>query len=315
MRRIVPKIILFMLLPSLFALAVKDQVSAGTPIKVLNVSTFCYNEVREIINIVGASSLFEVTQVGILDFNNGNPSDLSTYDVIVFGISNRFEGPDAYYAPYAGVIGRISELKDYVNNGGGIVWTHDSLETGNDYGANAEEPAGVDFTLPGSAIGSAVTKIINEHEVLHYPFEIGNVGDTIDILQTHTWYGTVTTATIVMKFDGQPASSGNFYLTVHEYGNGRVAVIELGCLTLMEYDGTFGSWPSIRESKIFVNTLYWASSRGVEPIPAFPVGGYSLQTSEHVEEKQLMLYLATVAILTASFTITKCKPRKRRNNS
>jgi hypothetical protein len=301
---------LFLMLLLSVSTLVQSSADVGSPIKVLHVSTFCYNEVQEIINIAGASSLFEVTQVGLLSFNNGNPSDLSAYDVIVFGLSNRFE--EGEYTPYAGVIGRISELKNYVNQGGGVVWTHDTLSHGiHDYGVDAEEPAGVDYTLPGTAVGSAVAKIVNEHYVLHHPFEIGTVGDTVSILETHTWYTIVTTATIVMMFDGVPAGPDNFYLTVHEYGNGRVAVIQLGCLTLIEYNGILGSWPSIAESKVFVNTLYWASGIGEQPSPVKGVGGYSFSIGRNTKAEILTPYLTLVVISAIAFTAIKRKVARK----
>ncbi|UCF07643.1 MAG: hypothetical protein JSW28_08355, partial [Thermoplasmata archaeon] len=144
-------------------------------LNVLHVSVWQHDEVQMIIDYTGADDTFEVTQVGLSDFNAGTPSDLSSFDAILFGLSNGFEGNSV-------PIGRTSELKDYVYNGGGIIWTHDSLELTWDYGSDLEEPAGVDFdTNYTHYIGLNIpdVEIIMDHELLHNLFEIGNVGDLI----------------------------------------------------------------------------------------------------------------------------------------
>jgi hypothetical protein len=227
---------------------------ARKAITVLHVSAFSLNEVQQVIDIAGASGLFEITQVALSEFNAGAPANLSKYDVIVFGISNRYESGTGR----PGTIERISELKTYVEEGGGLVWTHDSLEHGNDYGPDAEDPAGVDYGLPGTAVDIPLVKICAEHEVLHCPYEIGSVNSTVPVLYTHTWYGHVTNATIVLMSDSAPADQYNYYLTLNAYGEGRVALIEISD-SIIDYDGNVLAWPSQKESMIFANTLYWVS--------------------------------------------------------
>jgi hypothetical protein len=202
-------------------------------ISVLHVSAFSLGEAQQVINIANASSYFDVTQVGLYAFNDGVPNDLSEYDAIVFGISNRYE--QGSYNPYQGAIGRISELRSYVENGGGVVWTHDSLELDPDDCPDAEIPAGVDLNSTYWPPLQSTVNITIDHGILHYPFEIGTVNDTIQVQTTHTTGGNVVNATVVIRFVQLPSESYNFYLTAHEYYAGRVAVTELGD-TMIEYN-------------------------------------------------------------------------------
>ncbi len=81
--------------------------------------------------------MHEVTQVSLASFNAGSPTRLNDYDVIVFGVNDCYEP-----AEYG--VERTEQLKKYVKNGGGIVWTHDSMELKFDLGPDVEIPAGVD---------------------------------------------------------------------------------------------------------------------------------------------------------------------------
>lgn len=110
------------------------------PVTVLHVSTNLQNEVQRIVDNVSMAHIFTITQVSLPDFNSGIPSNLYQYDVIVFGTNDGGESR----GPYSGVYGRTSELKNFVESGGGIVWTHDTLEYIGDYGTDIEGPAGVD---------------------------------------------------------------------------------------------------------------------------------------------------------------------------
>lgn len=228
-------------------------------LNVLHVSVWQHNEVQMILDYTGSNDKLKVTQVGLLEFNTGTPSDLSSFDAIIFGLSNGFEANNV-------PIGRTSELKDYVFNGGGILWTHDSLELTWDYGSDLEEPAGVDFdTNYTHYIGLSIpeVEIIMDHEILHNLFEIGNVGDLIPktpypppwFHYAHTSYSNVTTADIIIQHDTTPESI-NFYLTTEEYGQGRVVVDVIGH-TVVSEDGIFLGLPSLKECQILVNGLYW----------------------------------------------------------
>ena len=219
-------------------------------ISVLHVSVYEKNEVQDMLDTAGATSFFNVTQIGLKDFNDGNPSDLSAFDVIVFGVNDCYEDP-------CEPISRTAELKTYVENGGGIVWTHDSLEATGDYGADIEEPAGVDY-CGASYIDCDVAEIEKDHEILYYPFDLGDVWDTIDVQHTHTTGGKVTTAEIIMRDKDAPDASNSFYLTVHEYGAGRVVVDEVGH-SVMGCGGENYKIPSEEECQIFANALYWVS--------------------------------------------------------
>ena len=241
----------------------------NTPtVSILHVSIHNISEVQDIINRAGATELFDVTQINLKDFNDGNPRDLSAFDAIVFGVSDCYEADGD--APL--LIKRTSDLCEYVRKGGGIVWTHDSLEHKKDRGPDIEEPAGVD-ECGAARIGNKTQniKIVRDHPVLHKPFEIGTVGDFIAKshvlkgrsdyyinLYAHTTGGKVTTAKIIIQHD-TTSSTNNFYLTTHEYGNGRVIVCEIGH-AVMDCYGKHYQIPSVKESRIFANALYWVSS-------------------------------------------------------
>lgn len=219
-------------------------------VEVLHVSTCTEDEVQEVLNRAGATALFDVTQVSIFDFNAGQPSDLSQYDVVAFGLN------DCYECHYT-ITQRTSDLRQYVEQGGGIVWTHDSLEHAKDLGPEAEEPAGVNYTPPGGAEFMYEIEVVADHQMVHEPFEIGGVGDTFSVQETHTTGGEVTTADVILDFPQWNGGAKNFYLTAHEWANGRVAVDELGH-KVFSCKCNFISWPSALESRIFANALWWA---------------------------------------------------------
>ncbi|MFQ6128284.1 MAG: PKD domain-containing protein [Thermoplasmata archaeon] len=217
-------------------------------LEVLHVSVFLQDEVQKIADNAGSDDLFDISQVSMGTFNSGYPSDLSSYDVIVFGINDCYE-------PANLSLQRISELRLYVEKGGGILWTHDALELKFDYGPDAETPAGVDDVGAGWTSGSNIL-LYEDHPILHSPFEIGSQGETMNVQYTHTVGGVVTTATAVAVFSSSPPASNNFYLTVHEYQLGRVSVSEIGH-SVMDCGGLGFTLPSIEESNLFVNTLSW----------------------------------------------------------
>ncbi|UCE38197.1 MAG: PKD domain-containing protein [Thermoplasmata archaeon] len=239
-------------------------------INVLHVSVGQHDELQMMIDYTGSTDNFSVTQVGLFGFNTGTPNDLSSYDAIVFGLNNGFEMNSV-------PIARTKELEEYVFNGGGIVWTHDSLEYTWDYGPNIEVPAGVDCDLNStSVVGLDIpnAEIIMDHEILHNLFEIGNVGDLIPktpypppwFHYTHTDQSYVTTADIVIEHDTLPLPGLiNFYLTTEEYGQGRVALDVIGH-TVASEDGTFLGLPSLKECQILVNAVYWVAKGEKKPI-------------------------------------------------
>lgn len=233
-------------------------------ISVLHVSVFQQNEVERIVENVGASNLFQIEQVGLEEFNNGYPSQLSGYDVIIFGIND--------WGEVAGDrerrIQRLDELEIYVQNGGGIVWTHDTLELWWDYGDAIEIPAGINNTdihnTNQKRVWYSSVEIIRDHEILHYPFEIGTVGDILEVQYTHTNGGDATTATIIMqghdaKKQKEATSKNNFYLTVNKHGFGRVVLVEIGHSTIREETPSIFNIPPEQECKILVNSLVWAA--------------------------------------------------------
>jgi hypothetical protein len=228
---------------------------------ILHVSVWQHDELQKIIDYTDLTDNFSVTQVALSQFNSGLPGDLSSFDAIVFGLNNGYE-------MNAAPIERTVDLRNYVSAGGGIVWTHDSLELTWDYGTDLEGPAGLNYDdnltqLVG--LSNRDIEIVLEHEILHNPFNIGNVGDFIPKTPypppwyhyAHTTFGIVTTADIIIQHKTTPAPT-NYYLTTHEYGEGRVVVDEIGH-TVVSEEGTFLGIPSLKECQILVNSIHWAA--------------------------------------------------------
>jgi PKD repeat protein len=246
-----------------------DPDPVGT--KVLHISVWpYYNEVQDIIDSAGATDYFDITKVTLSQYNNGNPASLDEYDVIIFGISDAYE--EGLYIP----ITRLDELYAYVSGGGGIVWTHDSLDYGTDYGWKIETPAGVDHTS-ASWFGQNIPdlKIALDHPVVHIPFQIGNVGDTFtkttytgrpdyySCRYAHSTGGVVTDADIVIRHDSPSNTSNNFYLTVKEYAQGRVVVTNMGHIVTW-VDGSMYYPLSQKECQVLANALFWAGKGSMD---------------------------------------------------
>ena len=239
------------------------------PIKVLHVSVFMKNEVKMIVNKVNCSNLFSITQINIDEFNKGTPSDLSQFDVIVFGLNDFGEVAGDWNRK----ISRLNELEHFVKNGGGIVWTHDTIEQYWDYGEPIEKPAGINNVDIKNNNNERVwydsVIIVKEHEILHTLFDIGEINDIIPVQITHTNGGRITSAIVIMKgyhlienwCDPGATEANNFYLAVNSYGKGRVAVIELGHSLIKYPEDLTLKLPSEVECKTFVNTIIWVSNR------------------------------------------------------
>jgi len=229
------------------------------PIDVLHVSIIMQDELLSTLEKSRSDSAFRVTQLALADFNRGEPVDLSEYDVVVFGLSDGYESEAGLW------IGRLGTLRSYITAGGGVVWTHDSLECGA-LGADAEETAGILHVSPRmrecDPLGGEELLLAIDHPLLHYPHELGAQGSRLDCLATHTNGGEVSLADVVVMFADYPASACNFYLTANSFGLGRVVVTEIGH---SYYDNSVQPrelvLPAIREAQLFVNSLVWAASR------------------------------------------------------
>ena len=240
-------------------IAVLAAITAPTgarPIKILHVSEVMQYEVQSLIDDTGMGSLFDVTQVSYWDeYHYGPPEDLEEYDVIVFGLSDCFD-----------LVRDLDELYWFVYGGGGVVFTHDSA-------ANITPPAVKDMVGMGDWIdpdppapdwvwGNSA-EIIQDHILLHYPFEIGSVGESLEIQRTHTVV-LLESGDKILKLPG-PDGSNNWYLSVNEFGAGRVVVSQIGhsvyqCYVDPQQIPEPGESPVLREEQLFVNCLFWAGT-------------------------------------------------------
>ena len=228
------------------ALVAIATTARASPIKVLHVSEVMQSEVQVFIDDAGAGSLFDVTQVSHRDEDYWE--HLEEYDVIVFGLSDCFD-----------IVRDLDELLWFVEGGGGVVFTHDSA-------SNINPPAvrnmvGVGEWINPPWVWGNSAEIIQDHAVLHCPFEIGSVGESLEVQWTHTIV-TLESAEKILKLPG-PDESNNFYLAAKEYGAGRVVVSEIGH-SVYQCAGEPGEEPLVlREQQLFVNCLYWV---GIDPI-------------------------------------------------
>ncbi len=91
-------------------------------LRILHVTEARNDEVRQILASLGEPDRFEVRQVMFGDFSSVEWRSLSGYTAVVFGISDG----------YCGRIGLLSSqatatLIRFVAEGGGVLWTHDTL--------------------------------------------------------------------------------------------------------------------------------------------------------------------------------------------
>ncbi len=241
------------LLIVLISLVVISTATAADKISVLHISAFGSGELQYIIDKAKTKDLFQVDEV-LLD--DGLPENWFSYDVLVFGLSDCYETSVGKEAP------DIPELKLYVQSGGGIVWTHDTLEYGRSWGNDVEIPAGV-AEKKAERIGmhNGKIRIAKDHEILYNVFDMGLPGDVLQTTQfkggySHSGQGVVTTADIIIEHKENPAPN-NFYLTVNKYGSGRVVVNEIGH-SVIGSGGAFNPEINDVECKLLVNSIWWA---------------------------------------------------------
>jgi hypothetical protein len=124
-----------------------------------------------------------------------------------------------------------------------------------DLGPDVEIPAGVDDVGTDWVSGSQV-EVVRKHEILRHPYRVAESGDIFNVQDTHSTGGIVTTADLILSFYGNSAAPNNFYLTVHEWEEGRVVVNQFG------HSAYVDNMPSAQETQLFVNSLYWAAGCG-----------------------------------------------------
>jgi hypothetical protein len=246
--------LVFSLVCTLILAATTGTAGAG-PVKVLHVSEVMQSEVQTLIDDTGMGSLFDVTQVSYWDeYHNGPPENLPEYDVIVFGLSDCLD-----------VVRDLDELYWFVDGGGGVVFTHDSAANINPLAVRDmvgmgdwidPDPPAPDWVWGNSA------EIIKDHVLLHYPFEIGNVGEGLEIQRTHTVV-LLESGDKILKLPG-PDDSSNWYLSAKRFGAGRIVVSQIGH-SVYQCAGEPGEEdPAPREQELFVNCLYWVGRDHIE---------------------------------------------------
>ena len=187
------------------------------------------NEVRQILDSVGESDRFEVHQVSFDDFSSVDWRLLSNYKGVVFGVS------DGYYGHFQGLSApAVGALARFVTEGGGLLWTHDTL-------ADLRDLAEISGFRNGSGSDrvpmtvDSVRILRTDHPVLRWPYQTGLQSRILQKGAHST--GTYShppvaleaaSAQILIDHNIQPSGPHNYYLTVHTHGSGRVALFEVG---------------------------------------------------------------------------------------
>ncbi|MCK5683217.1 hypothetical protein KAJ27_03820, partial [bacterium] len=229
-------------------------------IRVLYVKRFEYDMLDKIIEQTKTTTPIVVINKLLSDFKGMTATQLESYDVICLPINNN--GVTANGEPDLSST-NVDNIKTFIEDGGGVLWTHANLDR------NLND---VDALVPAGMIDSGVgligpynrARIINNHKILHSPFEIGYPGKIFSTMPTHTDGGSKTTAEIIIQFDAEAPANNNYYLAVNEYNSGRVAVSAIGH-SMMNEMGTLNGLPKLTESQLLVNTIYWLANN--EPVP------------------------------------------------
>ncbi|MBN2056781.1 Ig-like domain-containing protein [bacterium] len=263
-----------MLLVSAILMVVATAAGAADWIRVLHVSSMGMDELSYVLDRAGAGNHFKVDMVTL---DEGLPADWRDYDVLVFGLS------DCYESKVKEAIPSVEALNGYVAAGGGIVWTHDSLEYGRSWGEAIEAPAGVvQVKAAQVGMGQPELRIRTDHPILRSFYTIGRPGDLLAKTElkgySHSGGGEVVGAQIIVEHKA-PSSEHNFYLTVNEYGAGRVVVNEIGH-AVIGFKGEFNLEISKDECRMLVNSIVWAAHGDRDISPMLGKRSLELRTGE-----------------------------------
>jgi len=229
--------------------------------RVLHVTVFNKDEVRTILRSLGQEKWFDVRQMSFDEFAAAGFRALSDFDILLFGIGDAFWTEAGSLAP-----GAVAEVRRFVEAGGGLVWTHDTLCAILDL----HEMSGFRQAEGLQWLDQSVTHVRvrdPHHAILAGPYHPSagkykiakskHTGGTY----SHPPAGMIAEgAEIVIDHDCSIEGPQNFYLTTHSWGHGRVVAIEVGHEEIKQM-GEF-------ERELFVNSLYWAASTGSKMEPA-----------------------------------------------
>ncbi|UCH97425.1 MAG: DUF5057 domain-containing protein [Candidatus Aminicenantes bacterium] len=218
--------------------------------KILHVSVLEKGEVKSILDDMNERENFYLEEVSFSEFASLFWRSLKDYHVIVFGISDAYEYHISDLSQEA-----IAGIKKFVNDGGGIIWTHDTLAKFKEL----YEMSGFKASTPGKAIGmfSDGIRILNPgHDIIQGPYptskrsRIEKKTSHSSGSFSHTPVGMqVQNAEIIIDHNSESSGVNNFYLTSYNFGKGRVVALEIGHAEFERFGGF--------EKAIFINSLYW----------------------------------------------------------
>ncbi len=221
--------------------------------KILHVTETSNDEVRQILGSLGEADRFDVHQVAFHDFSSVGWRALNSCAAVVFGIS------DGYYVRSGKLSSQATAaLIRFVGEGGGVLLTHDTLPALPDLfetsGFHAREGMRrVPLTV------SAVRILKPQHQAMQWPYPVA-AAPAIREKGAHTTGSyshpppgiEAAAADILIDHNTDPSGPHNYYLAVNSYGQGRVALLEIGHAEIERFAG----W----ETRLFVDVLCWVCS-------------------------------------------------------
>ncbi len=203
----------------------------------------------DIVNSLNLQNEFDVTCISVNDFNDGN-YDLSKYDVVFL------DGADCWGGKSLDVEERIA-LKQFVAEGGGLVFTHDTIGYRDEWWEELEEVAGIvyDDSVGIACWDTRNWEKVRDDTITIYPYKLPS---TLSTQPTHITRQRVTTAVVYYI---HPTNNICFYLAANEFINGRAAFIQWGHSAYWCNCAFRSGVPPDDEKKAIMNTIFWAARK------------------------------------------------------
>ena len=229
---------------------VYQSIPSKTNVKVLNIYPSKGNNLKGWMENANSESangygkgLISVDGVDIEAFNSnptGNLKDSNgnwKYDVIMFGCwdNNNYKDLTANSASF---------VETFIKDGRGVLFGHDTIDCDQKNTYFNTLGSYVNINYVGGLVGNVSSISISKKGLLtNYPWNIGDVGKTLDVPVSHSW-GQEAHGDIWMKYNVSDSTLSNFYLTTWN----NCAMIQTG-------HSNGAATPD--EQKLLANTLFY----------------------------------------------------------
>ncbi|MEM0360148.1 MAG: DUF2341 domain-containing protein [Candidatus Diapherotrites archaeon] len=231
----------------------KPDSSKKAPIKVLSIYPCSTCRINDILGSYGLG-LFSVECMSYTAFNSG-AYNLAKYDVVIL------DGADCWASAANLDLEERNAIVSFVLNGGAFISTHDTIcqkswpEFHQILGYDCN--GGYTGCYPTGCAALTPVNRTRVGAITTYPYVLPA---SISVQNTHTTNGQIP-KTAIRWYELTADDSGyDVYLATNTYGAGygRTAMLQWGH-GAYNCDCTGGSLPGADESKLIVNTLYWAA--------------------------------------------------------